>query len=169
MAAHVLHIGMDDCHRVAVLRSAGYAVDEYASMPELAEALGGIPDLDAVLFSESENIAPEVVFALARECSAEPVIFFNSSNRRVSTPDFDLVIPPLTPPEKWLKQVSTLIERSRVLRAQGKSFADKARPLGLDTSMSRRPPVRERELSSGERMRLTSADSYDSRMSQNSN
>jgi hypothetical protein len=150
MATHILHIGTDDCHRAAVLQSAGYDVEEHVSLQQLGAALDEMPGADAVILSESENIAPEVVVRLVRECSAAPTIYFRRSNRRVVKPEyFDLVIPPLTPPEKWLKQVSTLLERVRAARAQGKSLI--GGPAGLNKNLARRPPLRERELSAQER------------------
>src|ERR1700722_6020428 len=98
MATHILHIGTDDCHRAAVLQSAGYDVEEYVSMQQLAAALDEAPGADAVILSESESLAPEVVVRLVRGCSAAPTIYFSQSNRRVVNPEyFDLVVPPLTP------------------------------------------------------------------------
>jgi hypothetical protein len=159
MAAHILHIGIDDCHRAAVLQSAGYDVGEYASLQQLATALDEMPGADAVILSESENIVPELVSRLVRGRSAAPAIFFCRSNCRVSTEDFDLVIPPLTPPEKWLKQVNSLLERLRMVRVQGKPHSDQAGATGLNKNVSRRLPLRERELPLRERMRSSSTDS----------
>jgi len=159
MTAHILHIGMDDCHRAAVLQSAGYSVEECASLQQLAAALDEAHGADAVILSESENILPEMVIRLVRRRSVTPAIFFCRSNCSVSAEDFDLVIPPLTPPEKWLEQVSDLLERPRVERAKGTSLTDQAGSSGLNKSIARRPPTRERELSVRERMRNSSADS----------
>lgn len=159
MAAHILHIGMDDCHRATVLQSAGYGVEEYASLQQLADALDEMPGADAVILSETENIVPEIVIRLVRGRSAAPAIFFCRSNCTVNAEHFDLVIPPLTPPEKWLEQVSSLLERPRVARAQGTSLADQAGLAALNKNFVRRPPVRERELSVRERTRSSGADS----------
>ena len=159
MANYILHIGIDDCHRAAVLRSAGYDVEECASLQQLVTALDEMPGADAVILSESENIVPELVSRLVRGRSAAPAIFFCRSNCRVSTEDFDLVIPPLTPPETWLKQASSLLERLRMVRAQAKSLTDQAGSPGLNKNVVRRPPIRERELSVRDRMRSSSPDS----------
>jgi hypothetical protein len=150
---------MDDCHRVAVLQSAGYDVDEFASLQQLSTALDGMPGADAVILSESEDIAPEIVSRLVRGRSEASAIFFCRSNCSVNAEDFDLVIPPLTPPEKWLEQVSGLLERPRVMRVPGTSLTDQAGSAGLKKSMARRLPIRERELSVRERTRSSSADS----------
>ena len=147
MAAHVLHIGMDDCHRVAVLRSAGYKVDECDSLLQLATTLERTQHADAVILTESENIQPEHAVTLARERSGAPIIFFPKSNGGVSEDQFDLVIHALTSPEKWLQQVSDLLQWSCGVR--------------VAAGVSRRPPQRERELSVRERARISAADPAD--------
>jgi len=160
MASHILYIGTDDCHVALVLQSAGYDVEEYASLPQLATGLDELSGAGAVILSETENIVPEMVVRLVRGRSSAPAILFRRSSRRVvNAESFDLVIPPLTPPEKWLKQVNNLLERLRLARAQGKSLTDQARLTGLNKNTARRPPIRDRELSSHEQVRRSSADS----------
>lgn len=117
MDAHVLHIGADDCHRVAVLRSVGYQVDECLSLPHLAKALERGRGVDAVFLTESDGLAHEQAVLLARQRSA-PVIFFQRSNDGKSARQFDLVVEPLTSPTKWLRDVGALLEWSRGVRAQ---------------------------------------------------
>jgi hypothetical protein len=157
MAAHVLHIGMDDCHRVAVLRSAGYRVDECYSLLQLATALERTHDADAVILTESENISPEQAVALSRGCSGLPVIFFRKSNGETIEDQFDLVIHPLTAPEKWLQEVDDLLQWSRGERDPSQALFDEEVPAGA----LRRPPQRERELSVRERARISGADPAD--------
>ena len=118
MAAHVLHIGMDDCHRVAVLRSAGYRVDECGSLMQMATALERANGADAVFLSASNNIPVEQTIALARERSQAPVILFRRSNQSETEDGLDLVILPLTTPEKWLREVDSLLDWRRTVRAQ---------------------------------------------------
>ena len=67
MDAHVLHIGADDCHRVAVLRSVGYQVDECLSLPQLASALERRKGVDAVFLTESDGYSHEDAISLARQ------------------------------------------------------------------------------------------------------
>jgi hypothetical protein len=128
MAAHVLHIGMDDCHRVAVLRSVGYRVEECDSLVQLATALDRTNGADAVFLTESDSIPQEKAVSLARERSAVPVILFRRSTPGEGEQQFDLVIPPLTSPEKWLREVSILLEWSRMVRDQARPITDQARP-----------------------------------------
>ena len=89
MEAHVLHIGVDDCHRVAVLRSVGYRVDECATLPQMARALKGANPTDAVFLTESNNISQEKAISLAREHSPTPLILFQSSNQEKTYKQFD--------------------------------------------------------------------------------
>lgn len=150
MAAHVLHIGMDDCHRVAVLRSVGYRVEECASLVQLATALDGA---DAVFLTESDGVPVEKAVSLARQRSAVPVIMFRRTSQGESEQEFDLVIPPLTSPDKWLREVSSLLEWSRTVRDQARVIADQARALRKETSALRMDSERERDRSVRERMR----------------
>ncbi len=161
MAAHVLHIGMDDCHRVDILRSAGYKVDECASLHHFAMALEVAQQADAVILTESENIPPEQAFHLTRERSTAPVIFFRSTNRAAIEDEFDLVIPPLTAPEKWLKDVNSLLEWSRTLRAQSLSIVEQSRSLRKESATLRRNSERVRERSVIERARNSGVEASD--------
>ena len=161
MAAHVLHIGMDDCHRVAVLRSVGYRVDECASLLQLATALEGPKGADAVFLTESDSIPPEQAISLAREHSEAPVILFRRSTYGTSDDDFDLVIPPLTAPEKWLQEVRSLLDWSRMGRVQAQAITDQSRTLRKETSMVRRDSERERGRAQRERARNSEARASD--------
>jgi hypothetical protein len=50
---------------------------------------------------------------VARAASSLPSILFRSSTRTFPDSEFDLIVPSLTPPEVWLNDVDTLIERTR--------------------------------------------------------
>jgi hypothetical protein len=114
MAARVIHFGNDDCHRLMVLRSAGYAVNGCASLTQLRASLL-MERADAILLSDGEGVAPEDAVALARNCSSAPVVLFSGTNRAYDGDAFDLVVHSLTPPEVWLDEVDALIAKSRVL------------------------------------------------------
>src|SRR5215472_12463406 len=47
MIAKVVHFGTDDCHRLMVLRSAGYLVEDCACLEQLSGFLAGDAELDA--------------------------------------------------------------------------------------------------------------------------
>jgi hypothetical protein len=130
MDAHVLHIGADDCHRVAVLRSVGYQVDECLSLPQLARALEHGTGVDAVFLTESDGLAHEQAVQLARQRSA-PVILFLRSNGDEPPRRVDLVVEPLTSPTKWLHDVRALLEWSRGVRAQSKTTSESLRLLEM--------------------------------------
>jgi hypothetical protein len=115
MAARVIHFGPDDCHRLTVLRSAGFTVDDCASLTQFRGSLLNGSHADAVLLSDGEGFAPEDAAALARNCCSAPVILFSGTNRNYEGAAFDLVVHSLTPPEVWLHEVDTLIATSRVL------------------------------------------------------
>ncbi len=115
MAARLIHFGPDDCHRLTVLRSAGYTVDGCVSMAELRVFLLAANEADAILLSDGDGVAPENAAALARSCSSAPVILFSGTNRAYEGAAFDLVVHSLTPPEVWLHEVDALIAKSRAL------------------------------------------------------
>jgi hypothetical protein len=115
MAARVIHSGPDDCHRLMVLRSAGYAVDDCMSLGQLRAFLLAAGESDAILLSDGDGVAPEEAVALARGCSSAPVILFSGTNRAYEDAAFDLVVHTLTPPEVWLREVDALIAKRCVL------------------------------------------------------
>jgi hypothetical protein len=117
MAARVIHFGPDDCHRLIVLQSAGYAVDACNSLGQLRASLTAGDKADAVVMSDAEGVAPEEVASVARDHSLAPVVLFRGTNRVYEDSRFDLVVHTLTPPEVWLSEVNELIAKGRVLRA----------------------------------------------------
>jgi hypothetical protein len=141
-------------------------VDEVASLPQLAAALKQTEDAQAVFLTESDAIPPEQAVTIAREHRVVPVIFFPKSNYGVSEDEFDLVIQPLTAPEKWLQDVSRLLEWSRTVRADSLAITDLSRSLRKEAVLVRRDSERERERSVRERARnsgLNPSDQWNSR------
>jgi hypothetical protein len=126
MAARVIHFGPDDCHRLMVLRSAGYSVDDCGSLLQLRACLasGAIPD--ALLMSDGGPVMPEEAIALARTHVSLPVILFRNTTLTYEESGIDLVVPSLTPPEIWLIEVEGLIEKSRTLRTVSESLIDRS-------------------------------------------
>jgi len=117
MGSRVIHFGPDDCHRLMVLRSAGYAIDDCRSLIQLRDCLAGGPAAEALLMSDSVEAAPLEAVALARAHPTLPVIFFCSTNLSYEELGVDLVVHCLTPPEVWLDEVDSLIEKCRLMRA----------------------------------------------------
>jgi hypothetical protein len=94
---------------------AGYAVDDCPSVSNLRFALQDSHHTAAVVFTgQNENERKEAV-TLARSQSSAPLILFEASNSPTDEADFDLVIPPLTPPEEWLDKIAATIQQRRAL------------------------------------------------------
>src|SRR5215469_5795931 len=103
MIARVIHFGPDDCHRLMVLRSAGYVVEICQSLVQLENRLqlGAAPD--AVILSDSDRTCPQEAMAVARSFTSNPVILFRDTNMAYEDSGFDLIVPCLTAPEVWLQ------------------------------------------------------------------
>ena len=123
LAARVIHFGADDCHRLMVLRSAGYSVDDCRSMVQLHDRLAKGDATDALLMSDAEGVEPNEAIALARTHSSAPVILFRSTTLAYQETGVDLIVHSLTPPEVWLPEVDALIERSQAVRARSEALA----------------------------------------------
>jgi hypothetical protein len=113
MITRVIHFGPDECHRMMVLRSAGYAVEECGSLMQLLAVLASAAGVEAVVMSDTDGIPPRQAAAVVRDHSSLPVILFRNTNRAYEESGFDLVVDCLTPPETWLNDLNMIIERSR--------------------------------------------------------
>ena len=127
MTTRVIHYGVDDCHRLTVLRGIGYAVEDCSSLAELRAALSQNRDAEAVLISEMEGDVPEDAAALAKCSSQAPLVLFRISNGFCREEKFDLIVEALASPQQWVSDVNALIQRSRTLDASSQSVA--ANPL----------------------------------------
>jgi hypothetical protein len=112
-SARIIHFGTDDCHRVSVLRSAGYRVEDCRSLRTFREALTEEGKPDAVFITEREGNLQGEAIALAQSCSSAPLVLFRRSHSDLNGGSFDLVIDSLTPPKYWLEEIGELITRSR--------------------------------------------------------
>ncbi|KAA6460994.1 hypothetical protein DYQ86_12025 [Acidobacteria bacterium AB60] len=136
MDAHVVHIGQDHCHRAEVLRNAGYRVEECATLPQLAGwERAGTPE--AIFLTESEGLSAQEAVSAARARWAAPLILFQSTMQEANGMGFDLVIPPLTSPRKWLRQVRAVVEWSRGARAQVRATPEQGQFLRRETERKR--------------------------------
>lgn len=153
MAAQIIHFGPDDCHRLTVLRSAGYSVHACASLGQLHASLEMNREADAVVMTESDGVAPKEAITLARSCSAAPVVLFSAGNGCHEELCFDLVVHSLTPPGEWLVEVDALIAKSRELRAESEIIAMESARLRHEAAEVREKSQAERERSRKERAR----------------
>lgn len=115
MAARVIHFGPDDCHRLMVLRSAGYTVNGCESLAQLRRLLLAGDEADAVMLSDGPGVELEQAASLARSCSSAPVVLFSCTNQAYEGMSFDLLVHSLTPPEAWLHEVDAVIAKSGLL------------------------------------------------------
>ncbi len=155
LAARVIHFGADDCHRLMVLRTAGYSVDDCPSLVQLRESLAKDAATDALLMSDAEGVLPNEAIALARTKLSVPVILFRSTTLAYQETGVDLIVHPLTPPEIWLPEVEALIERSRVIRARAETLAGQAAQLRRESAAAREWSRAERARSRREYVRNT--------------
>jgi hypothetical protein len=118
MAARVIHYGVDDCHRLTVLRGLGYSVDDCSSLAQLRAAFSANRQADAVCITETEGNSPEAAVFLAKSASQAPLVLFRRSNGLCSEEKFDLVVDTLTSPQQWVNAVETLVLRHQALRSR---------------------------------------------------
>jgi hypothetical protein len=145
MPARVIHFGPDDCHRLMVLRSAGYAVDDCHSLVELRTTLANDAAPDALVTSDAEGFEPKEAIALVKTRASIPVVLFRSTNLACEDSGVDLVVHCLTPPEVWLSEVDALIEKCRGARPRSERPVNPSAQLRRESSAARNRPRVERQ------------------------
>jgi hypothetical protein len=115
-AAKIIQFGEDSCHRSMVLQGAGYSVEGCRSVMEFRAALRSRESADAVVITDETGNLPKEAISAARAGSPAPVILFANSMSTYAESSFDLVVPILTPPAKWLAKIQEKIQESRKLR-----------------------------------------------------
>ena len=114
MAVRIVHFGIDRSAVVSTLAQSGYEVNECGtSLPRLETALQQ-PGFDAVVVSES-HIQPGDELSRIRSRSPVPLILFQSGSKKYPLSSFDLIVPHLTSPADWLKELADLIELARAM------------------------------------------------------
>lgn len=147
MAASVLYFGPDEWNRVQVLESAGYAVHQCLKISELESALKEPPSVVLInSFGHHFSFAPAVDL-VHTQATLTPVIVFPSPGESRFEKSVDLVVPPLTPPEEWLRDMAALLERSRVVQKASQPLIQEAAQLCDEAAAVREKSVRERERS----------------------
>ncbi len=136
MGARVIHFGPDDCHRLMVLRSAGYSIDDCRSLVQLRDCLDCGATAEALLMSDAEDLQPQEAIALAKTYVSLPVILFRSTTLTYEESGVDLVVHCLTPPKVWLNEVDALIEKSRAIRTQSQVPARKSAPFRRESALA---------------------------------
>jgi hypothetical protein len=138
-SSRIIHFGKDDCHRVNVLRSAGYAVEDCRTLRAFREALAADRKPDAVFITEREDNLQGDAVSLSKSCSSAPLVLFRRSNSDLGEESFDLVIDSLTPPTHWLGEIGDLIVRGREVETGRSQTRSEARS---ETGSGHRPGSR---------------------------
>ena len=118
MSRKLLSFGYDACHRWAVLRLAGFQVDQCGSIQELRERLMrshfmGSNSVEAVIMVEDIVPVPPEAIVAARSYFTGPLVLFEGQTPPSHRDSFDLCVPVLTRPEVWLPQIDKLNETIR--------------------------------------------------------
>lgn len=137
-AAHVLHVGSDLLHRTLVLRTAGYAVDECGTLPEMAAWFLEGHRTDVVCISEEPHRPAEGAIVLARTYSIAPVVLFRSADHTYLQKSWDLDFPPLTRPEVWLNDLAQLLAATRANIAKSAELRASSQQLRMGSEAVRR-------------------------------
>ena len=130
-ASLVLHIGEDDFHRTDVLRSAGSYVEECDSNVATTAWFKAGHRADLVCITEGPLRPAEAPLAIVKYFSTAPIVLFRTSSHNYLQKFWDLDVPSLVPPEKWLAGIEDLlaltrtnIARSAVLCAQAQRLCE---------------------------------------------
>ncbi len=157
MSTSIIHVGVDDCQRIPVLKSAGFQVNPCDSFDQLHSALAGIPPADAVAIAECRSALIEKAVALTRATSSIPLILFQgTSPHTLNDSDFDLVVPVLTSPQIWIARMQAMIEESRTLRARSEAIREASSLLTQASAALRGEAKTAREKSHFEQVRAKS-------------
>lgn len=105
----ILYCGNDDCLRVPVLQAAGFRVARCASVTELERRLGEVPGPAAVIFAEGRGDPADAAARLTRQSSRAALVLFRHPAGDSREEHFDLVIDPVTPPMRWLRQLAEIV------------------------------------------------------------
>ena len=116
----IIHFGFDDCHRILVLKNAGYSVKSCNSLSQLRTTLLEFHQVDAVVLTEGDEFTFEEAAGLIRSNCPAPVILFEAQPAHKGCADVDLSVSGLAGPEIWLEQIRELIQFSRTLPANPK-------------------------------------------------
>ncbi len=132
MAANVVHFGEDMWYRLPVLRSAGYRVEQCDSLEHFSTFLAWGPDM--VVLEEEPLVPLRRAISFTRARSTAHLVLFRHELSSTLVEGCDLVIPSLTAPEEWLVDLATLLERSRIIRADSQALVQKSASLRQDAA-----------------------------------
>ncbi len=134
-AARVLHFGEDECHRLIVLRQAGYDAALCHSAPQMIRQLQQA-DFDAVLFPRVP--AKRLLLSELRASTIVPFVLFGYPLDPSHPAPFDLVIDPITDPGIWLRQLSLAIDLARKIRERSALVHSESATLRAESAAARK-------------------------------
>jgi hypothetical protein len=129
---------------IPVLESAGFRVNVRSSIELLIEELQR-QDAAAVAVPEQLGLKVENLITEVRSRSSAPVILFESGLGQQLEAEFDLVIPVLTSPERWLQDIAGLINRSRTVLREAQELHAQSSALRNESRAVRRRAREEAE------------------------
>jgi hypothetical protein len=135
MSVSVVHFGEDMWYRLPVLRSAGYNVEQCDSLENFSTFLAWGPEM--VILEEEPQVPLRKAISFARARSNASLVLFRHELATPLVEECDLVIPSLTAPEEWLVEIATLLEQSRIIRADSQALAQKSASLRKDAAAVR--------------------------------
>ena len=124
MSRKLLTFGYDACHRWAVLRLAGFTVNQCSSIEDLREQLMDSNSVDALIMVEDIVKVPPETIIVARSYFTGPIVLFEGRYPANHGDAFDLCVPILTGPEVWLPQIGILTEISGARRVSEPSRSE---------------------------------------------
>ena len=102
----ILHVGNDICHRIPIMRAASFAVVQSEdSVIAILRAFANGDSFSAITFHADISAPSSSVVWAARKLSAAPVVLFDNPSINHDRSCFDVVIPNLTYPSRWLKDL----------------------------------------------------------------
>lgn len=115
----ILHIGEDICQRIPVMETAGLTVlQSEMAIPEIRRVFDDRDTFSAVIFHSDICAPPQPTVCETRNLCDAPFVLFQNPAVQCDEAEFNLVIPPLTPPAIWLQKLVEIIDASHELREQ---------------------------------------------------
>jgi hypothetical protein len=122
----ILHVGQDLSYRIPIMEKAGLSVRRAPYSEEgIRDAFAGTDRFSALTFQLDSSAISTQVVRLARS-RWSPLVLFENTVTEYDPLDFDVVIPSLTRPERWLSILHLAIEHSRRLLAYSSQLREEA-------------------------------------------
>ena len=113
-AKQILHYTAEVSRRSAILRKAGYLVEDCAREADLSRWLQAGRQTDLVCISESMEKPAEGALALARAFSTAPVVLLQVTLHYYAEKMWDLEVPASAHPNEWLAAIAALLEQRQI-------------------------------------------------------